>query len=449
MAKNHGRFRALIVDDDPEVRRSLSSALKAVGFLCETAADGEHARKMLVTQSPDLIVTDLRMPIRHGHRLVVDVFERKSPPPMVVVVTGLVEPAIASDLVLRGVADLVLKPFDANVYAAKWLAMLRFRERNGVGIGSTEQAGNDLDTGGDPTSHEKVTEQLAKATDLLRQQLKQITASFEETIQELESKQENLSADFLGSVRLLTQLMRQFDGAESTHTARVERLAETISEPAKIDRDFLRQVRLASLLHDLGMFGMPDSVRVTPPSDMTESQLEAYWRYPEIGATLLSEVPGCAQAVHLIISHAENFDGSGFPRQLRGTQIPLGARIIRLADGVDTFVMHYKGAGADDALAAHLLEERGRAYDPELVDLSFEQLMDSLVPADIIACTASNLGIGDVLEQDLISPHGHIVARRGATINETMKKYVLRMMGDCPIRVRRADKTTGTAELPA
>lgn len=442
MPPKEKRYSALIVDDDPEVRRTLSSALKAVGFLCDTASDGEHARKILAVQNPDLLVTDLRMPIRHGHRLVVDVFERKTPP-MVVVVTGLVEPAIASDLILRGVSDLVLKPFDAQVCAAKWLAQLRYRERLGSTIsGHPELAGADVsesDNYGDKSSHRSVTEELAEATEILRHQLRQITSSFEETIQDLENKHENLTAGFLGSVRLLTQLMRQFDGAESTHAARVERLAEGISERARVGREDLRNIRLASLLHDLGMFGMPDSVRITSPEAMNESQLDAYRRYPEIGATLLSEVPGCAPAVGLIVSHAECFDGTGFPKGLRGRGIPLGARIIRLADGVDSFMMHNKGPAMNERLATHLLEFRGRTYDPELVDASFEFLLDSLVQANQVSCTAGELEIGDVLDDDLLSPQGHIVARRGATVNETMRNYVKRIMGDIVLRVRRAD----------
>jgi response regulator RpfG family c-di-GMP phosphodiesterase len=438
------RFEALIVDDDPDVRRTLSSALKAVGFRCDTAADGEHARQMLVVQNPDLLVTDLRMPILHGHRLVVDVFGRKNPP-MVVVVTGLVEPAIASDLMLRGVADLVLKPFDAAVCAAKWLAMLRYRERIGTSISGRPEladvAAPSTPIQDDPSTHETVTSQIALATDTLRQQLKQITTSFEETIQNLETKHENLTAGFLGSVRLLTQLMRQFDGAESTHAARVERLAEGISDRAKSSRDELRNIRLASLLHDLGMFGMPDSVRVTSPDAMNPVQLDAYRRYPEIGATLLSEVPGCASAVGLILAHAENFDGTGFPRGLRGRDIPIGARIIRLADGVDSFGMYHKGPNLDDRLATHLLEQRGIIYDPELVDASFEFLMDSLILAKLSSCTTSELEIGDVLDEDLLSPQGHIVARRGGVVNETMKKYVKRIMGEVTIRIRRSEPT--------
>jgi len=436
------RYSALIVDDDPEVRRTLSTALKSVGFQCDTASDGEHARKMLVVQSPDLLVTDLRMPIRHGHRLVVDVFDRKSPP-MVVVVTGLVEPAIASDLVLRGVADLVLKPFDAQVCAAKWLAMLRYRERLGSAFAGHPELTDGDEAGtsdmGDASAHQAVTVQIAEATETLRHQLRQITSSFEETIQDLETKHENLTAGFLGSVRLLTQLMRQFDGAESTHAARVERLAEGICERARVGREDLRNIRLASLLHDLGMFGMPDSVRITAPETMNESQLDAYRRYPEIGATLLSEVPGCAPAVGLVVAHAECFDGTGFPKGLRGRGIPLGARVIRLADGVDSFMMYNKGPDMNERLATHLLEARGTMYDPELVDASFEFLLDSLVQANQISCTAGELEIGDVLDEDLLSPQGHIVARRGATVNETMRNYVRRIMGDISIRVRRGD----------
>lgn len=440
MAPKESHYRALIVDDDPEIRRTLSSALRVVGFECETASDGEHARQMMVVQNHDLLVTDLRMPVRHGHRLVVDVFERKSPP-MVVVITGLVEPAIASDLVLRGVADLVLKPFDAPVYAAKWLAMIRYRERVGTDISGHPELEGKVGDGdgeaGDGSSHQALTTQIAAATDTLRHQLREITNSFEDTIQNLERKQENLTAGFLGSVRLLTQLMRQFDGAESTHAARVERLAEGISERADAGSELLRNIRLAALLHDLGMFGMPDSVRVTSPDVMTESQLEAYRRYPEVGATLLSEVPGCAAAVGLIMAHAECFDGSGFPKGLRGRKIPLGARILRLADGIDSFMTYNKGSNMDERLGAHLLESRGILYDPDLVDASFEFVMGSLIQANQVFCTARELEIGDVLDDDLVSPQGHIVARRGATVNETMRNYVKRLMGEKAIRVRR------------
>lgn len=438
MSNEEKVYHALVVDDDPDIRRVVTRALKAVGFSCDSASDGEFARQKLNLTKTDLLVTDLRMPVRHGHRLIVDVFGRIAPP-MVVVITGLVEPAIASDLVMRGVADLVLKPFDPIVLAAKWKAMLRYRDSHGGGVPRVVGSANTPSPVTEAMDQESVARQLSEASDALRSHLKEITSSFEETIQDLERKQETLSAGLLGSVRLLTQLMRQFDSGESSHPARVERLAEGICDRVTIDRDELRNIRLASLLHDLGQFGMPDSVRITPPEQMSASQLEAYRRYPEIGATLLSEVPGCVSAVELIVAHAEWFNGTGFPKRLRGTDIPLGARIIRLADGVDTFLMYHSGKERETALAAHLVAERGIVYDPDILDASFEFLVESLKRANKVTCTVHELEIGDILEADLISPQGHIIARRGATVNETMKTYVQRIMGDTKITVQRSE----------
>lgn len=436
MAIRGSGYHALVVDDEPEIRRLISRALRSLGFTCDTAPDGESARKKLIIKKTDLLVTDLRMPVRHGHRLVVETLQRKSPP-MIVVLTGLVEPAIASDIMLRGVADLVLKPCDPDVCAAKWLAMLRYREQlAAVAHGDAPESAAAL---GAATAEDSIATQLEATSKRLRAQLHEITSSFEETIQDLEKKHENLTAGFLGSIRLLTQLMRQFDGAESTHAARVERLAEGICERVAVSRDLLRNVRLASLLHDLGQFGMPDSVRITAPADMTPAQRDAYRRYPEIGATLLSEVQGCEHVVDLVIAHTENFDGSGFPKQLAGQNIPLGARIVRLADGIDTFLMYCGEKDVEAPLMAHLLEERGRTYDPELLDASVEFFVTFLKKIRSVRCTVSALQIGDILEEDLVSPQGHFIARRGATVNNTMKTYVKRIMGNATIRVQRPE----------
>lgn len=434
-------YHALIVDDDPDVRRTLSRALRNLNFGCETASDGEIARKAMVIKQPDLLVTDLRMPIRHGHRLVVEALERK-PPPLIAVITGLVEPAIAYDIVARGVVDVTIKPFDAKVCAAKWLAMLQHRETLAAAISSGPAEAKPADASPpapDAThSEDSVAAELEKTTAALRGQLKDITANFESTIANLEKKHANLTAGFLGSIRLLTQLMRKFDGAESTHAARVERLAEGICDSLKVDRDLLRNVRLGSLLHDLGQFGMPDSVRVTPVSKMNARQLEAYRHYPEIGATLLSEVQGCEHVVDLVMAHAEHFDGKGFPKQVSGKKIPLGARIIRLADGIDTFLMEYDGDAGEDSLSDHLIAERGAQYDPEILDASFEFLLGFLHQVKTVECSIHLLQVGDILDEDLLSPLGHIIARRGATVNTTMKSYVSRILGDTTIRVQRA-----------
>lgn len=115
--------RALVVDDEVIIRRLIAKALTEQGFTCELAADGEQAAKIIAGQQFDLLITDLRMPNRHGHALVRDVLQVDSHP-IVIVHTGVLEPKLAIDLLARGVDDVVYKPCDVNLLAAKARAMV-------------------------------------------------------------------------------------------------------------------------------------------------------------------------------------------------------------------------------------------------------------------------------------------------------------------------------------
>ncbi|MEM6654617.1 MAG: response regulator [Planctomycetota bacterium] len=102
-------FSALVVDDDPHVCALTSRALGRYRFNCQTASDGEQALAACNNALYDVVVTDLRMPRRHGHSLAVELLSR-NPRPRVVVLTGLVEPKLVQDLVIRGVDEVVQKP---------------------------------------------------------------------------------------------------------------------------------------------------------------------------------------------------------------------------------------------------------------------------------------------------------------------------------------------------
>jgi CheY-like chemotaxis protein len=111
-------LRALVVDDEMIVRRLVARALSDQGFTCELAADGEEAADKIAVHKFDLLVTDLKMPNRHGHALVRDVLQVDSHP-VIIVHTGVLEPKLAVDLLARGVNDLIYKPTDVNLLAAK------------------------------------------------------------------------------------------------------------------------------------------------------------------------------------------------------------------------------------------------------------------------------------------------------------------------------------------
>jgi DNA-binding response OmpR family regulator len=114
--------QALIVDDEPQVRAQLTRALESNGFACEAAADGAEALTRFHTGHHQLVVTDLRMPTMNGHQLATQLMGA-SPRPRVVVFTGVMEPAIVRDLMVRGVDDVITKPCDVKVFATKMTAL--------------------------------------------------------------------------------------------------------------------------------------------------------------------------------------------------------------------------------------------------------------------------------------------------------------------------------------
>jgi DNA-binding NtrC family response regulator len=116
-------FQVLVVDDEVAVRELTIRALDRAGFECSPAINGEQALKMLEMKDYHVVVTDLRMPNLHGHALAVDLLARDNRP-LIYVVTGIVEPNLANDLLSRGIDDIFFKPVDHEMLAVKITARL-------------------------------------------------------------------------------------------------------------------------------------------------------------------------------------------------------------------------------------------------------------------------------------------------------------------------------------
>ena len=104
---------ALVVEDDPVSRQIVSRMLAKAGIVCDTASDGVQAKQYLATTRYDLVVTDLQMPNGNGHALCVQLL-KKTPRPAIVVITGVLDPRLATDLLNRGVDKVLFKPIDCE-----------------------------------------------------------------------------------------------------------------------------------------------------------------------------------------------------------------------------------------------------------------------------------------------------------------------------------------------
>jgi len=157
-------YRALVVEDEEAVRNLTVRALTGEGFLCDVADNGQDGKQLADRVRYDVVVSDLRMPVCNGHSLVVDLIEREDRP-MVVVLTGVVEPRIAKDLFARGVDDVVYKPVDYGLFALKVKALVA-RHRLERGGNDTPETGTSKNGGenGESTSPEATPQRRAPVT---------------------------------------------------------------------------------------------------------------------------------------------------------------------------------------------------------------------------------------------------------------------------------------------
>ncbi|MEX0611350.1 MAG: HDOD domain-containing protein, partial [Pirellulales bacterium] len=148
------QYRVLVVDDEPAIRQLSANALRNQGFECDMANDGEQAAQMAASSRYDVVVTDLKMPNRNGHAFATDIL-RQPNRPLVVVHTGVMEPKLANDLLLRGVDDLIFKPTDFRVLATKVKSLVERAVR------SNDEKANSARQSPEPLQHVVVDEEAA------------------------------------------------------------------------------------------------------------------------------------------------------------------------------------------------------------------------------------------------------------------------------------------------
>lgn len=152
------------------------------------------------------------------------------------------------------------------------------------------------------------------------------------------------------------------------HSRRVADFAERLAQSRGLRRDEVRMIRIAALLHDLGLVAVSSHTLAKPRDRLSQSELERLRLHPYHGERILGRVPGLAGLLPVISAHHERFDGNGYPSGLAGARIPLGARILGVADRFDEIRHNGQDGGEETAAAVRQLSnEAGAALDPELV----------------------------------------------------------------------------------
>ena len=159
------------------------------------------------------------------------------------------------------------------------------------------------------------------------------------------------------------------DQETEEHTQRVVEMTVRLAMRMGLEREALPHLRRGALLHDIGKMGVPDSI-LQKPDKLTEAEWKVMRRHPEYARDLLQPIPFLRQAMDIPYCHHEKWDGSGYPRELSGEQIPLAARIFAVVDVWDALCSdrYYRPAWPQDEALKYIRQQSGRHFDPQVVE---------------------------------------------------------------------------------
>ena len=341
----------LVVDDEEPVRRLIGYLLKTHGYPVFLAADGREARHMLKDQPIALMLCDVNMPGESGMDLVRSTLaEHKDT--AAIMVTGLDSSVLANAAIEVGAFGYIVKPFETNEVLIDVTNALRRRKLELENRFHREHLEDIVRIR---------TTALQQALDWLEHSEKELRQSREETIQRLA-----IAAEFR-------------DGATAQHIQRMSHYCELLARKYGLPPERCELIRTASPMHDIGKIGTPDQI-LLKPGKFTQEEFDVIAQHAEIGYRILSGSDAELLKVAAIIAytHHERFDGTGYPRGLKGDAIPIEGRIASIADAFDALTTQrvYKPAFEINHAFDLMRNRRGEHFDPELLDMFFESAED-------------------------------------------------------------------------
>jgi putative nucleotidyltransferase with HDIG domain len=404
----------LFVDDEENILRSVSRLFLDEPFAVMTASSGAEGLKLLgETGDIALIVSDQRMPGMTG----VEFLEQArgvAPEAIRMVLTGYADITATIDAINRGGACRYLtKPWDDDMLvrtvreAVETYRLIRENRRLAALV---EQQNGELQEW-----NRSLKERVLEQTSRIRQQN-----------EDLRGVNDRLADTFNGAINAFAALMALREQGVQDHSRTVAELAEGISGGLGLPVAEIETIRTAALLHDIGKIGIPDGLLYKDPQTFTPEERAEYLLHAVRGQAALDGVEALREAGRFIRHHHERFDGLGGPDGLKGNDIPLGARIIALADGLDRRVTRASGSAPVAAALAEIRLAAGRLYDPALLPL-LEKPAQSVYGSRAASSAEreqevapGELHDGMVLSRNVCSGTGLLLLNRGTLLTEHM-----------------------------
>lgn len=336
--------RVLIVDDEPSLRLMLAQALSSFGYDILFAADGETAFSIFREAAVDCILSDLHMPGMGGMELMRQAREI-DPDVALVVLTGAGDLDAAIEALRLRVDDFLRKPVELRAVRLAVDRALR---------------------------HRKIARANRDYGEHIEKRIRERSAQLERT--------------FADALLALASAVEVRDGYAARHVERVTRYAVATGKALGLGAEEIRSLWVASILHDIGKIGMPDTI-LSKQEALTSEEHEVIQQHPVVGARIAAQCSSLIPAIPGIRHHHERWDGGGYPDGLSGEAIPMIGRILSVAESYDAITTErpYQHRRPPEVAADELRRCAGSQFDPRVVEaflraMSFADLEQGTPP---------------------------------------------------------------------
>ena len=332
--------KILVVDDEKDIGQFIAEFLKSRGYQVRRCTDPRASIGTFLEFGPSLCVLDFRMPAMGGDELFHH-FRSLDPTVEAVFLTAETDLPLALKVVKLGAFDYLSKPV---TLPRLMTVVLRALEHRSLILENRAY-------------HERLQSLVAERTAELNAALSRLGSAHVATLEAL-----GLALDFR-------------DQSTSGHSRRVADLTKGIAQELGISGEALVQIEDGALLHDIGKLRIPDSILLKPGS-LSASEWKVMRCHAEYGRQFLERIESLSGASQIVYAHHEKFNGKGYPRGLKGEEIPIGARCFAIVDAVDALIYerpYHKAISFD--MASHEIKRcSGTHFDPELIDIALDHI---------------------------------------------------------------------------
>jgi putative nucleotidyltransferase with HDIG domain len=350
-------IRILCVDDEENILRSLRRLLASEDMDVLIAMSGEQGLEILRSTSEiSVIVSDQRMPGLCGTDFLQQA-RNIAPDIPRIMLTGYADISATIDAINKGGCYRYLtKPWDDE------LLISTIREAAGLyQIILENRRLSDL--------VQKQNEELQEWNTNLKTRVLEQTAAIRHNLNDLHLLNAKLKKNYEGSLLAFSGLMELRDRESRNHCRNVADVAVRIAKKCGFEPEDVEKLRVAALLHDIGKIGISDTLLQGNLENFRPHEIEEYRLHPVRGQAAIDAVEDLRPSGVLIRHHHESFDGSGFPDRLSGEDIPLGARIISMADTADRLFFSVHGDNGIEIMVEEISSQLGTILDPTLFPL--------------------------------------------------------------------------------